>query len=103
GTPASSLNPNDETVKVAMRLVKVIQAIGLKNNRITSPTDIQSVLITDNDRKGLDSISKSLETNDFKTAAHSDDEFNALFTPWLKLADISNADAFTVVQKLMNI
>ena len=103
GTPASSLNPNDETVKVAMRLVKVIQAIGLKNNRITSPTDIQSVLITDNDRKGIDSISKSLETNDFKTAAHSDDEFNALFTPWLKLADISNADAFTVVQKLMNI
>ncbi|MGE8542101.1 MAG: hypothetical protein ACN6NX_12400, partial [Acinetobacter sp.] len=100
GQVAAELNPNDATVKVAMRLAKIIQAIGLKDGNLNSAADIQPVYMNAINRTGLESINKSITTTDITSL--SDADFNALFSPWLDLTTVSDNDAFTAVSKLAN-
>ena len=100
GQIAAELNPNDATVKVAMRLAKIIQAMGLKDGNLNSAADIQPVYMNEINRTGLESINKSITTTDFRTL--NDADFNALFSPWLDLSTVSDDDAFTAVSKLAN-
>ena len=101
GQKAQSLNKNDETVKISMRLAKVIQAIALKDHKIDIATEIQPVYMTAGNRTDLEKVGRSITTADFITL--DDAQFNALFTPWLDLSTVSDDDAFKVVSKLANI
>lgn len=101
GQKAQALNKNDSTVKIAMRLAKIIQAMALKDNKIDVATEIQPVYINAQQRTGLESINQSITTADFITL--DDAKFNVLFQPWLDLSAINDDDAFKVVSKLANI
>lgn len=101
GKAATSLSAADETIKVAMRIAKIIQALAIKNNSVVVPTDIQAVYINNADKLLIDEISRNITTADFNSG--SDSDFNGLFQPWLDLSQVNNEDAFTIVSKLMTI
>lgn len=101
GKAATSLSAADETIKVAMRIAKIIQALAIKNNSVVVPTDIQAVYINNADKLLIDEISRNITTADFNSG--SDSDFDGLFQPWLDLSQVNNADAFTIVSKLMTI
>ena len=101
GQAAQALNKNDDTVKAAMRLAKIIQAIGLKDARIDSASDIQPVYMDAENRTGLEGLAKSVTLADFKNPDEA--AFSQLFSPWLNLQQVSDDDAFKVVAKLANI
>ncbi|OTG80589.1 hypothetical protein B9T33_09200 [Acinetobacter sp. ANC 5054] len=101
GKSAASISSSDATIKVAMRIAKIIQALAIKNNSVVVPTDIQAVYINNADKLLIDEISRNVTTADFSIS--SDTEFDDLFKPWLDLSQVSNANAFTIVSKLMTI
>ena len=101
GKTATSLSATDATIKVAMRIAKIIQALAIKNNSVVVPTDIQAVYINNADKLLIDEISRNVTTADFSSG--SDRDFDGLFQPWLDLSQVNNADAFTIVSKLMTI
>ena len=101
GKAATSLSAADATIKVAMRIAKIIQALAIKNNSVVVPTDIQAVYINNADKLLIDEISRNITTADFNSG--SDSDFDGLFQPWLDLSQVNNADAFTIVSKLMTI
>lgn len=101
GKSAASISSSDATIKVAMRIAKIIQALAIKNNSVVVPTDIQAVYINNADKLLIDEISRNVTTADFSIS--SDSEFDDLFKPWLDLSQVSNANAFTIVSKLMTI
>ncbi len=101
GKSAASISNSDATIKVAMRIAKIIQALAIKNNSVVVPTDIQAVYINNADKLLIDEISRNVTTADFSIS--SDTEFEGLFQPWLDLSQVSNANAFTIVSKLMTI
>ena len=84
-----------------MRIAKIIQALAIKNNSVVVPTDIQAVYINNADKLLIDEISRNVTTADFSSG--SDRDFDGLFQPWLDLSQVNNADAFTIVSKLMTI
>lgn len=100
-TPARSLDANDSTVKVAMRLAKILQALALQNGGIADPTDIQALYITDQMRVDLERISQSISQDAFVNTADAD--FELLIKPWLNISNITNEQAFSTVSMLMNI
>lgn len=100
-TPARSLDANDSTVKVAMRLAKILQALALQNGGIADPTDIQALYITDQMRVDLERISQSIPQDAFVNTADAD--FELLIKPWLNISNITNEQAFSTVSMLMNI
>ncbi|WP_313033510.1 hypothetical protein [Acinetobacter sp.] len=101
GASATSLDANDRTVKVAMRLAKILQALALQNGRIADPTDIQTLYITDLMRVDLERISQSISQDIFMNT--TDLEFESLINPWINISNISNEQAFSAVSMLMNI
>lgn len=101
GTPAKSLDASDSTVKVAMRLAKILQALALQNGGIADPADIQALYITDQMRVDLERISQSIPQETFANTTDSD--FELLIQPWINISNITNEQAFSTVSMLMNI
>jgi len=101
GQKAQALEMSDRTVQVAMRLVQMVQALGVKNNQIASATEIQPVYISDDNRIALDKLEESISTAKFLN--FTDTEFSAFLNQWLGITPISATDAFTVVSNLMAI
>lgn len=98
---AQSISPNDATVKVAMRLAMMIQALGMKNNQVSSATEIQPVYIGDSNRQAIESLEASVTTATL--VGFKDDEFSAWLNQWLGQTPISTTEAFSLIEKLMNI
>lgn len=96
GREAQALNPGDETVKVALKLIKMIQALGLREHKIETPTDIQAVYITDALRQELDSIEQDVTAQDIL-----DGKYETLLQAWADVSKITDQDAFTVLEKLV--
>lgn len=96
--PASALSPTDNTVKVAMQLAKILQALALQENKIAEPTDIQALYITDPIRKKLDLILSSVSAQQMMSG-----EYVAIIRPWLDVSVISDEQAFKVVSQLLTI
>ena len=95
---AVTLDPSDVTVKTAMNLVKMIQALALQQGSINNKTDIQALYINDSIREGLDKMSSSITAQQVVNG-----EYAAIIKPWLDVSVISDAEAFEVVTKLLNI
>lgn len=95
GRSATSVSQSDNTIKVAMKLVKIWQALALKKGNIVNPTDIQPLYITDEMRTALGKISKDIEL--------TDEKFEENIKPFIDVSTISDAQAFEVVKKLANI
>ena len=98
GQDAKMLQQSDPTVKVALELVKIIQALALKEQRIEVPTDIQALYITDAVRQNLEKISTSVTAEDIVSKRYVE-----LIRPWLDVSQITDQDAFITLNKLVNI
>lgn len=95
---ATVLDPSDATVKTAMNLVKIIQALALQQKSINTKTDIQALYMNDSIRESLDKITSSVTAQQMVNG-----EYAAIIKPWLDVSVISDADAFAVVSQLLNI
>ena len=95
GRNANSITQSDATVQVAMKLVKILQALSLEKGNIYNPKDVQPLYITEEMRKKLASIDKDISLTDAN--------FNEAIKPFVDVTKISDADAFAVVKKLTNI
>ncbi|TCB49639.1 hypothetical protein E0H80_11655 [Acinetobacter sp. ANC 4779] len=101
GRAAQRLSLGDATVKVAIRLVRLIQAAGLQNQQIVNARDIQPVSISDADRKKLEQITSLITTEQFKGL--SDKDFADAVKPWVDISQVTDEDAFAVITQLMRI
>lgn len=95
---ANVLDPSDATVKTAMNLVKIIQALALQQKSINTKTDIQALYMNDSIRESLDKITSSVTAQQMVNG-----EYAAIIKPWLDVSVISDAEAFAVVSQLLNI
>lgn len=95
---ATVLDPSDATVKTAMNLVKIIQALALQQKSINTKTDIQALYMSDSIRESLDKITSSVTAQQMVNG-----EYAAIIKPWLDVSVISDAEAFAVVSQLLNI
>ena len=95
---AQALSKDDPTVRVAMKLAKIFQALALQQNKIDTPTDIQALYITDAMRLKLELILSSVTSQQIIS-----DEYVNMIKPWVDVSVIDDDQAFEVVSKLMNI
>ena len=84
GRAAQRLSPDDATVKIAIRLARLIQAVGLQNRQIVNARDIQSVSISDADRKKLEQITSLITSVQFKSLSNED--FADAVKPWVDIS-----------------
>lgn len=101
GIKGSTSNNGLSSEAIAIRLVQMIQAIGLNNNELRSATEIYPVMIDDGTRKALDKLEKNISAEQIKTM--SDAEFDALLATWLGPKKISKPEAEQVLNTLLNI
>lgn len=97
GKAPITLDKNDETIKVAIALVKIFQSIGLENgdNLIG---DIQPTEITDEKKDLLSKLSQSITAADFQSGAYA-----SLLKPWLDVSQISDEEAYKLVVQTTNL
>lgn len=95
GRTANNLVETDSTVRVAMNLVKVLQALALQENNIVDPTDVQPLYITDDMRKALGKISSNIKL--------TDSDFETKVKSFADTSKISDAQALETVKKLVTI
>ncbi|MFV5616536.1 protein FilF, partial [Acinetobacter baumannii] len=97
GKAPITLDKNDETIKVAIALVKIFQSIGLENgdNLIG---DIQPTEITDEKKELLSKLSQSITAADFQSGAYA-----SLLKPWLDVSQISDEEAYKLVVQTTNL
>ena len=96
--PAAALSQDDPTVKVAMKLAKIFQALALQDSKIVEPTDVQVLYITDAMRTKLDLILSSVTAQQI-----INDQYVGIIKPWVDVSVISDDQAFEVVKKLITI
>ncbi|MBJ8499215.1 putative pilus system protein FilF [Acinetobacter oleivorans] len=95
-TPAT-LDKNDETIKVAIALVKIFQSIGFeKGDNLIG--DIQPIEITDEKKDLLTKLSQSVTAADFQSGAYA-----SLLKPWLDVSPISDDEAYKLVVQTTNL
>ncbi|MFV5491715.1 hypothetical protein [Acinetobacter sp. ASP199] len=86
---------------IAIRLVQLIQAMGLNSDQLRSATEIYPVAINDDIRAGLDQLDEDITVEKIKTL--SDQDFDALLKTWLGPTTITKEQAKQVLQALLNI
>ena len=96
GKAPASLTPDDETIKVAMALVKIFQAAGvsIENNTVG---DLQPVDLNEDFKSNLKNVNQSIDVSNFK-----DGSYAAILKPWVDVSTVSDQTAFDVVNKMLN-
>ena len=104
GKVPTSLDPNDETIRVTMALIKIFQSLGLaqQDNVIG---DIQPIEITAEKKELLSEISQNIGVNELASG-----QYIEILKPWLTISpdlDAINANgdsqAFTLFKQLLNL
>ncbi|WP_216934859.1 MULTISPECIES: hypothetical protein [unclassified Acinetobacter] len=95
GRRVGNLVPSDPTVQVAMRLVKILQALALQKGSIVNPSDVQPLYITEDMRKNLAKIRGNISLTDADLATKIKD--------FIDISQISDEVAFATVKKLVTI
>lgn len=96
-TPANLEDKNDETIKVAIALVRVFQSIGFeKGDNLIG--DIQPTEITEEKKDLLTKLSQNIRTADFQSGAYA-----SLLKPWLDVSPISDDEAYKLVVQTTNL
>ncbi|ENW82061.1 hypothetical protein F909_01754 [Acinetobacter sp. ANC 3929] len=97
GKAPASLSMNDDTIKVAMGLVKIFQAIGVEQNS-NFIGDIQPTEITKEKRDQLKDITKNVGSTEFISG-----EYINILKPWLDLNQITDETAFRLLIQSINL
>jgi len=97
GKAPATLDKNDETIKVAIALVRIFQSIGFeKGDNLIG--DIQPTEITDEKKDLLTKLSQSVTAADFQSGAYA-----SLLKPWLDVSPISDDEAYKLVVQTTNL
>lgn len=97
GKEPALLSANDETIKVAMALVKIFQSLGIErgNNVVT---DLQPTELTTDKTDKLSLIEKDVGVSEFISG-----EYAQILKPWLNVASVTDEQAFNMVVELLNL
>ena len=95
GVAAVSLSPADKTVQIAMSLAKIFQALGIERSAGVAG-DVQPFSIPTAKKEELSKLLASISADDYVSGAYADK-----IKPWIDVSQISNDDAFKVVQTLV--
>ena len=105
GKPPQSIDANDETIRVAMSLVKIFQSLGAEQNDNVIG-DLQPTEITAEKKDLLSSITKNIGVNELSSG-----QYIEILEPWLAInSDLDTVDpvtgdskAFTMLKQLLNL
>ena len=100
GSAAQSLSESDDTVQVAMNLVKIFQAIGHQKNPAGEESnrnvigDIQPLILDEITLEGLTNITASVNYEDLESGRYAE-----IMMPWIDVTEVSDAQALAVLKK----
>lgn len=97
GKTPETLDKNDETIKVAIALIKIFQSIGVENDD-NLIGDIQPTQLTDTKKDQLTKISQSITATELKNGAYA-----SILKPWLDVGQISDDEAYKLVVQTTNL
>lgn len=97
GQKAQSFDPDDSTVKVALGLTKIFQAIGNQKTNSNEIGDIQLVELREDSLKDLDKITAKVDLSAFQDGSYAN-----ILKPWIDVTGISDAQAFAVLEDAAN-
>ncbi|MFW1858855.1 hypothetical protein [Acinetobacter defluvii] len=98
GKEITSSNVNDETFRVLTALVRMFQAIGIKQDQELVAGDIQPLTLSKELKEDLKDIESDIGVQNFK-----DGTYVKLIKPWVDIAPITEATAQQTAQKLINL
>ncbi|MCH7387630.1 hypothetical protein MMO39_09995 [Acinetobacter modestus] len=97
GTPAASIDINDETIHVALALINIFQGLSIeREDNILG--DIQPTTLTKDKKDKLAIISKDVGAQEFKNG-----EYINILKPWLKVDNLSDNQALDLLKQLLNL
>lgn len=97
GKAASSLTMSDATVQMAMKLIKIFQAVHHQKMQYVTG-DIQAISLDNATLGGLSTITSSVGLTQYQNGQDA-----ALLKPWIDISTISDDTAFHVLNKAINI
>ncbi|KXZ64075.1 hypothetical protein AVENLUH5627_03142 [Acinetobacter venetianus] len=97
GKEPNSLSPNDETVNVAIALVRILQSIGAERGDNVIG-DLQPTELTTEKKNQLEQINKDLSLPEFTSGEYID-----VLKPWVDVTSVSNEQAFIMLKQLLNL
>lgn len=97
GKAPTSLSMSDDTIKVAMAYIKILQSLGVEQNS-NVVGDIQPTEITKDKRNDLDKIEKNVEVQQLISG-----EYIEILKPWLNLEPVTDEIAFKLLIQLINL
>ncbi len=97
GKTPSSIDANDETIRVAMAIVKILQSMGIerKDNVVG---DLQPTEFTEEKKDQLVTLTKDIGLNELLSG-----EYATILKPWLEVDGVSDTQAFNMVVQLLNL
>jgi len=97
GKTPSSIDANDETIRVAMAIVKILQSMGIerKDNVVG---DLQPTEFTEEKKDQLVTLTKDIGLNELLSG-----EYATILKPWLEVDEVSDTQAFNMVVQLLNL
>lgn len=97
GKKPTSLNGDDETVRVAMAIAKVLQSLSIEqDDNIVG--DIQKIELTTERKNQLVKINKDIGVTEWVNGEYID-----ILKPWLDVGQVSDEQALAVVMQLINL
>lgn len=97
GQPATNLNMNDETIRVAMALVKIFQSQSIVGGQNVIG-DIQPIEFSTEQKNTLSSLSRDIGVTELSSGAYAE-----ILKPWLDVSKISDEQAFDVITQLLKL
>ncbi|WP_277560310.1 hypothetical protein [Acinetobacter beijerinckii] len=97
GQMPTTIDQNNETIRVALALVKIFHAIGLEQGD-SIKGDIQPTEITDEKKDLLNKLSKDVGLSELSSGAYIE-----ILKPWVDVTSISDEEALVMFSKLLNL
>ena len=97
GKMPTALDPNDETIRVAIALIKIFHSIGLEQED-NALGDIQPTQITDEKKDLLSQLTKDIGVAELSNGSYVD-----ILKPWLSVSNVTDEQAMVLLQRLLNL
>ena len=97
GQTPTTLDMSDNTTRVAVALIKILQSLGVENGDNVIG-DIQPIELSKEKKDQLSSISKDIGTQEFISG-----EYVEVLKPWLNVEKVSDEQALVLLTDLLNL
>ncbi|QIO05165.1 putative pilus system protein FilF [Acinetobacter shaoyimingii] len=97
GKEISNQTMSDDTYKTLVRIIRVFQAIGVKQNEYVAG-DVQPISITTNFKNELSKLDANVVVADFLDGTYESD-----LSPWLNISEVNETVAVQVAKQLGNL